>query len=201
MNKDVRAALAALGIVVLTGCASAPKHYDVTRSRTYNASYDQVWSKLISVLAKSNMPLKEIAKDSGVIYAEALRFDERQADCGSAGILKPVARLGSVNILVQPVGNQQMVTVNSRFVETRYNSLDYSTSQIECSSKGQFETALLDAIGPAQRLEAVSAATANQQRQPSTGATRSVDEQLDELSRTQLPYEEYQRRYREITGQ
>lgn len=29
----------------------------------------------------------------------------------------------------------------------------------------------------------------------------SIQEQLDELNRQQLPYEEYQRRYREITGQ
>ncbi|WP_275629828.1 hypothetical protein [Pseudomonas sp. 273] len=199
MNKDVRIAMALMGVLALTGCASAPKHYDVTRSRTYDASYDQVWARLIALLAKSNTPLKEIAKDSGVIYVEALRFDERQADCGSPGILKPIARFASVNILVQPVGNQQVVTVNSRFVETRYNSLDYSSSQVECNSKGQFEAAILNAIGPAARPSATS--TVSPQRQPAVATARSVEEQIDELNRQQLPYEEYQRRYREIMGQ
>ncbi|MHA6038805.1 hypothetical protein ACVSK5_03735, partial [Pseudomonas aeruginosa] len=36
---------------------------------------------------------------------------------------------------------------------------------------------------------------------PVSASARSVDAQLDELNRMQLPYEEYQRRYREITGQ
>nr|EIW4158139.1 hypothetical protein [Pseudomonas aeruginosa] len=36
---------------------------------------------------------------------------------------------------------------------------------------------------------------------PASASARSIDSQLDELNRMQLPYEEYQRRYREITGQ
>ncbi|MDU1445163.1 MAG: hypothetical protein E7F70_03315 [Pseudomonas aeruginosa] len=36
---------------------------------------------------------------------------------------------------------------------------------------------------------------------PASVSARSVDTQLDELNQMQLPYEEYQRRYREITGQ
>ncbi|HCF7091157.1 TPA: hypothetical protein NIJ18_003111 [Pseudomonas aeruginosa] len=36
---------------------------------------------------------------------------------------------------------------------------------------------------------------------PASASARSVDAQLDELNHMQLPYEEYQRRYREIMGQ
>lgn len=197
MNKEVRATIAAMGVIVLSGCTSvAPKHYDVTNSRVYDASYDQVWSSLVALLAKGNVPLKQIAKDSGVIYVDALKFDQRQADCGSPGMLKPIARFGTVNILVQPVGHQQLVTVNTSFTETRYNGFDYSSSQVKCNSKGQFEVALLDAIGRSARAVSVTTAPATQ-----VAPSRSIDEQLDELSRQQLPYEEYQRRYREITGQ
>lgn len=194
MNKEVRATIAALGAIALSGCTSvAPKHYDVTNSRVYDASYDQVWSSLVALLAKANVPLKQIAKDSGVIYVDALKFDDGQADCGSPGMLKPIARFGTINILVQPVGNQQRVTVNTSFTETRFNSFDYSSSQVSCSSKGQLEAALLDAVGRNARAGSVAAT----QGAPS----RSIDEQLNELNRQKLPYEEYQRRYREITGQ
>ncbi|OBY58221.1 hypothetical protein [Pseudomonas sp. AU12215] len=197
MNKEVRATVAALGVLVLSGCASvAPKHYEVTSSRVYEASYDQVWSNLVAILAKANVPLKQIAKDSGVIYVDALKFDDRQADCGSPGMLKPIARFGTVNILVQPVGNRQQVTVNTSFTETRYNGFDYSTSQVQCNSKGQFEAALLDAIGRGTPVGSVAANPVAQ-----GGPSRSIDEQLDELNRQQLPYDEYQKRYRAITGQ
>ncbi|MFG9286469.1 hypothetical protein ACEP1S_28160 [Pseudomonas aeruginosa] len=56
-----------------------------------------------------------------------------------------------------------------------------------------------EAEAPAQQPYAPPRAYAPDE--PASASARSVDAQLDELNRMQLPYEEYQRRYREITGQ
>lgn len=193
------AALLAAGL--MTGCATAPKQYDVERSRLVHQDYETVWSGLIGYLAERNIPLKSFAKDSGVIFAEAMTFDERQADCGSPGILKPIARYASINILIRQHGRSQKVTVNSRFEETRFNSLDYSTTRVECSSKGVVEDRILSAIGPGAptptKWEAVPTRPAGQ---PEAQEAKTKEQQLQELQNTPgLSYEEYTRRYREIT--
>lgn len=189
---------------LLSGCATPPKHYTVEKTRTYNASYEQVWSKLIVFLAQRNIPLKEIAKDSGVLYAESLRFDEGQADCGSAGMLKPIARIARLNVLVQSSGGQQLVSVNINFTETRYNSFDYSSHQVECRSKGVVEKEILNAIG----IAATSAGSTPNIPAASSSVIQSnsgqitKEQQLNELMNTPgISYEEYQRRYRSIMGQ
>lgn len=189
---------------LLAGCATPPKHYSVETSRTYNASYEHVWSRLIVFLAQRNIPLKAIAKDSGVIYAESLRFDEGQADCGGAGMLKPIARLALLNVLVQPANGQQLVSVNINFTETRYNSFDYSSHPVECRSKGVVEKEILNAIGiaapPAGSTPNIPAASSSVTQGGSGQITK--EQQLNELVNTPgISYEEYQRRYRLIMSQ
>lgn len=189
---------------LLAGCATPPKHYSVDTSRTYSASYEQVWSRLIVFLAQRNIPLKAIAKDSGVIYAEALRFDEGQADCGGAGMLKPIARLARFNVLVQPADGQQLVSVNINFTETRYSSFDYSTHQVECRSKGVIEKDILNAIGIAAATPSSSGGATSYTPAASqdSGSKMTKEQQLKELMNTPgITYEEYSRRYRLIMGQ
>ena len=193
---------------LLAGCATPPKHYSVETSRTYNASYEQVWSRLIVFLAQRNIPLKAIAKDSGVIYAEALRFDEGQADCGGAGMLKPITRLARFNVLVQPADGQQLVSVNINFTETRYNSFDHSSHSVECRSKGVVEKEILNAIGIATTTPSSPTGStphipaSNSSFTPGSSGQITKEQQINELMNTPgISYEEYQRRYRLIMGQ
>ncbi len=204
-NGMMRMSVAALLVAgLITGCGTAPKRYDVERSRVVNQSYETVWSGLISYLAERNIPLKSFAKDSGVIFAEAVTFDEGQADCGSPGLLKPIARYASINILVRPQGSAQKVTVNSRFVETRFNSFDYSSTRVECNSKGVVEERILSALGPGAPTPAKWQAvpTREPSAAPASSQGASKEQQLQELQNTPgLSYEEYQRRYQLIMGQ
>lgn len=80
-----------------------------------------------------------------------------------------------------------------------FASVDVQTSQqgaaLVFSPDGRLLRAekLINAPAPAGSPVAAAAATST--------ASPSVQEQLDELNRQQIPYDEYQRRYRSIVGQ
>ncbi|MBL8510370.1 MAG: hypothetical protein JNM52_01885, partial [Betaproteobacteria bacterium] len=86
MKSIISAILAAS----LVGCASPPAVYNVEKTRPLTAPYDVAWDKLVAFFATNNLQIKNIAKDSGVIYAEMLRVDGRFADCGSPGLVRVI---------------------------------------------------------------------------------------------------------------
>lgn len=128
----------------LAGCATAPASYTVNNSRTYDQSYDVVWEKIVSFFASRNIPIKNIAKDSGVIYAESTSFNDTFADCGTGGLMAPFARRASLNVFVSRSGEKRTVSVNTEFQESR--RFDSSVATVTCNSKGVIEQAVLDAI-------------------------------------------------------
>lgn len=128
----------------LASCATAPATYSVNNSRSYDRSYDQVWEDLVSFFATNNIPIKNIAKDSGVIYAESTSFDDSYADCGEPGIMAVVGRKANFNVFVKRSGSKPVVTVNTDFRESR--SFDTAVTTVQCNSKGVIEARLLDSV-------------------------------------------------------
>lgn len=126
------------------GCATAPATYTFDNSRTYDREFDDVWESIVQYFATNNIEIKNIAKDSGVIYAERARFDDSVADCGSAGLASVVGRTANFNVFVTDRNGQTNVSVNTRFNEVR--RFDYNNWEQECSSRGVLETTILDAI-------------------------------------------------------
>lgn len=144
MNRASKAVLVASIFAGLAGCATVPSTYTVDNSRTYAADYEIVWEKIVNFFASRNIAIKNIAKDSGVIYAESTSFDDSFADCGTGGLMMPFARRASVNVFVTRSGAQPKVSVNTEFQEMR--RFDANTQTVTCNSKGVLEQAILDAI-------------------------------------------------------
>jgi len=128
----------------LASCATAPANYSVNNSRSYDKGYDQVWEDLVSFFASNNIPIKNIAKDSGVIYAESTRFDDSYADCGKPGLMAVVGRKANFNVFVNRSGSTPAVSVNTEFTEFR--RFDTAQTTVQCNSKGIIEARLLDSV-------------------------------------------------------
>ena len=143
-TNSIRLATLAIALAA-AGCTTLPATYSVDNSRNYEGqTYDQVWEKLVGFFASRNIPIKNIAKDSGVIYAESTSFDDQLADCGTGGLMVPFARRASFNVFVTRSAPAPKVSVNTEFQEMR--RFDASTTTVNCNSKGVIEQAVLDAL-------------------------------------------------------
>ena len=144
MRNTIKIAALAVALAV-SGCATVPATYSVDNSRTYeDQTFDQVWEKIVNFFASRSIPIKNIAKDSGVIYAESTSFGDEFADCGTGGLMVPFARRASVNVFVTRSTEHPKVSVNTEFQEMR--RFDANTTTVNCNSKGVIEQAVLDAI-------------------------------------------------------
>jgi hypothetical protein len=144
-----------LGLVALlllcSACATAPGIYSFSNSKPYTRPYDQVWEDLVGIFAKGNIQIKNIAKDSGVIYAEQSAFTDEVADCPRGLLRHPqTTRQATVNVFVTRTASNPTVQVNTKFFQTlpRYPTLlDSSTSiTVECNSKGVIERSIIETV-------------------------------------------------------
>jgi hypothetical protein len=130
--------------LIITGCASAPASYTFSNSQSFSRSYDEVWEDLVRFFASRNIQIKNIAKDSGVIYAESTRYEQDFADCGSPGVSRVVSKVVSFNVFVSRSEATPTVHVNTKFLETR--QFDRNVWTVECNSKGVIEKAILNSV-------------------------------------------------------
>lgn len=128
----------------LTGCAIAPAPHVFESSAVVPRSYDAAWTDIIAFMASRNIPLKNIAKDSGVIYTERTEFNDDEADCGRPGMMTSSRRQASMNVFVRRIDDKSTsVSVNTSFVERR--SFDGIPSEVRCTSRGGVEIMVLAA--------------------------------------------------------
>ena len=87
---------AGIGLLALGGCARvivSPLAVPPYRSQT-TASYDDTWKALIRALMMDNLPLRVVAKDSGVIASDDFVSPIGvYADCGRFGGATPLLAL------------------------------------------------------------------------------------------------------------
>lgn len=117
------------------GCATTPPG-----TRTYDASFDDVWEASIEVFAEQYIPISSLERDSGSIstgWATAIKED---MDCGSAGKFgKDLSRKGQYNVVVHEVDSGAVeVQVNAQLQASRYSMGDY-VGDVSCSSSGRTE--------------------------------------------------------------
>jgi hypothetical protein len=116
------------------------------------APYDATWRALIKSLAKENMPLRAVARDSGVISTdEVVTPIGLYADCGSFGSERVEGEaLVSFTVFAQPNGDETEVTINSKTRTQAHRKGTSgklkSTPVFQCASTGRFEANLLDAV-------------------------------------------------------
>ena len=146
--------LAGLALVAAVGCSRAyvapvlPAAY----TEQIDAPYDAVWRALVRALARENVQIRTIARDSGVIASEAVPTTiGLYADCGRFGEerVEGDAQV-AFTIFVEAVSSAQTaVQVNTRMrtdTYTRGSGPPKPRSGLPCASTGRWEANLLDTV-------------------------------------------------------
>ena len=144
----------AIGLLALAGCSRAyvapvlPSAY----TEQIDAPYDAVWRALVRALARENVQIRAIARDSGVIASEAVPTTiGLYADCGRFGEerVEGDAQV-AFTIFVEAVSaTQTAVQVNTRMrtdTYTRGSGPPKSRSGLPCASTGRWEANLVDTV-------------------------------------------------------
>jgi hypothetical protein len=116
------------------------------------ASYDETWTALVRALAQQNVPLRAIARDSGVVASdEFVSPINLYADCGQlgGGQLEGAAAV-SFTIFAEANGASTRLQVNSKMrtvAHRRGKSGKLKPVPVyQCASTGRFEANLIDAV-------------------------------------------------------
>jgi len=127
--------------------APPPYHAEI------NARYDATWAALVRALAKENVPLRAIARDSGVIASDdAVTPIGLWADCGAVGDDRVEGEaIVSFTLFVEPNGaGATRVQVNSKMRTQAHRK--GSSGKLKplpvypCASTGRFEANLLETV-------------------------------------------------------
>jgi hypothetical protein len=116
------------------------------------APYDAAWTALVHALAKGNIPLRAIARDSGVIASdEFLTPIGVLADCGRIGDDRIEGEaVVSFTIFVEDNGPGTRLLINSKMrtqAARRGSSGSLSPTPVyQCASTGRFEANLFEAL-------------------------------------------------------
>ena len=146
--------MAAALALTLTACGGphvgplAPPPY---RSEI-SAHYDRTWTALIRALARENLPLRAVARDSGVISSDdTVTPIGLWADCGTIGDDRLEGEaLVSFTVFVEPSGSLTRVQINSKMRTQAF--LRGSSGSLKpqpvyaCASTGRFEANLLETV-------------------------------------------------------
>lgn len=116
------------------------------------AAYDATWGALVRALAKENVPLRAIARDSGVIASDDFVAPIGvYADCGRIGddLLEGEA-LVAFTLFTEPNGARTKIQINSKMRTHMHRKGSSGKLRPEpvyqCASTGRFEANLLDAV-------------------------------------------------------
>ncbi len=142
-------------LLVLGGCARV--HVSPLQPPPYRAEvpadYDATWAALVRALAQQNVPLRAIARDSGVIASdEFVTPMNLYADCGKVGgdQLEGEAVV-SFTVFAEPNGpTSTRVQINSKMRTLAHrrgkSGKLRSVPVYPCASTGRFEANLLDSV-------------------------------------------------------
>jgi len=141
-------------LLALCGCARlfvSPLSPPTFRAEV-TATYEDTWAALVRALAQQNVPLRAIARDSGVVASdEFVSPINLYADCGQVGgdQLEGEA-LVSFTIFAEPNGASTLIQVNSKMrtqAHRRGRSGKLKPNPVyPCASTGRFEANLVDAV-------------------------------------------------------
>ena len=116
------------------------------------AEYGTTWHAIVRALARQNLPLRAIARDSGVIASDAVVSPiGLYADCGRLGDERLEGEaLVSFTLFAEPNGQDTRVQINTTMrtqAHRRGTSGKLRPSPVyQCASTGRFEANLLDEV-------------------------------------------------------
>ena len=146
---------AGIGLLALGGCARvivSPLAVPPYRSQT-TASYDDTWKALIRALMMDNLPLRVVAKDSGVIASDDFVSPIGvYADCGRFGdaVLEGEALIAFTVFVLPGKNGGTELQVNAKMRTQTYRRPPLGIVTIEpvyqCVSTGRWEANLRDTV-------------------------------------------------------
>ncbi|MCI0545975.1 MAG: hypothetical protein L0027_01680 [Candidatus Rokubacteria bacterium] len=158
-RRRVRSLLALLGpiglVLVPLGACSRPfisPFLPPPYRDEVSASYDITWRALIRALASENVPLRAVARDSGVIASDDMVSPIGvYADCGRLGDVPLEGEaLVAFTVFAQANGSGTFLQVNSKMrtqAFRRGSSGSLRPAPVYfCASTGRFEANLLDSV-------------------------------------------------------
>ena len=141
-SRLVVAVWAGLAWIMAGGCAA---HISPLQPPPYRdqiaAPYDVTWNALIRALAFDNVPLRAVAKDSGVIASDDIVSPIGvYADCGSKGD-KPLEgeALVTFTVFARPNGTTTDLQINSKM-------RTFPNPKFACVSTTRWEPNLVDSV-------------------------------------------------------
>lgn len=141
----------ALGLVACSKLHVSPLAPPPHRAEI-EADYERTWTALVRALAQQNVPIRAIARDSGVIASDEFATPiNTYADCGTLGgdQLEGEA-LVSFTIFTERDGSRTKVQLNAKMRTQAYRRGTSGklrpTPVYSCASTGRFEANLLDAV-------------------------------------------------------
>ena len=143
---SVAVALAGCGGLYVSPLAPPPYRTEI------GAPYERTWTALVRALAHENLPLRAIARDSGVIASDdVLTPIGVWADCGRAGETQLEGEaLVAFTLFLESNGTTTRLQVNAK-MRTQAHRKGSSgslkqTPVYPCASTGRFEANLVDAV-------------------------------------------------------
>ena len=147
--KNLNLKLSVLTLLTLSACATPPQSYTFDNSRTYNQSKDKTWENLMEYFTSRGIPIKNIEKDSGIVYSEQMLSGIKTleyADCGKDDFAPIISSNVEANVFVKDLSpKKSKATANINFTATRRLG-NYPPVYVRCNSKGVAENLILDAL-------------------------------------------------------
>lgn len=147
-----------VGLGTIVGSSGAPPaKYSFQSSVEYDKSFDEVWEAIIASFAASNIPIKTIEKNSGIIVSDEMKvpftikpvaiYESDYCDCGSPqGLTVFKEMYGSYNIFVRRFSSDRVsVQINTLF-KAIVGDMNHIYGSNPCNSKGFLEAKLLKEI-------------------------------------------------------
>ncbi len=140
------------GLLIPAGCASyqPPTDIGVENSGISTMSYGEAWETAISYFANNGIPLKNVAKDSGLIAAEyGLAADDSLLDCGTLGTYDVFqSRTADINVLLRDKEDGSTdIRVNVFGNAVIFDNLNKTPRSVRCQSRGTLEEQVLRSLG------------------------------------------------------
>jgi hypothetical protein len=143
-----------LPVLALSGCGRP--HVSPLAPPPYRAeipaAYERTWTAMVKALARENLPLRAIARDSGVIASDDFVTPiGLWADCGTVGDDRLEGEaLVSFTLFAEANGTTTLVQVNSK-MRTQAHRKGRSGKLkpmpvYPCASTGRFEANLVDTV-------------------------------------------------------
>ncbi len=133
----------AVAALMLVGCATAPKTYNIDSTYPFDHPQADVWQAVVYVAGENNWPIRLMETESGYLGLEQVRTTD-ELDCGNPDITSTQsAAYADINITVQGDQSTSLMRVNVRGSAVRTSEFgDGSQHVVECNSTGMLESTI-----------------------------------------------------------